>query len=135
MGVTAIAHVTLLSDDVDATRDFYCETLGLRAGERPSLPFPGHWLYGEDGPLVHVADRTSYLEHARALGLPDPPAAGPPVDHIAFAASDYEEACARLERGGVPAVRNTVPGAGLRQLFFEDPDGVRIEVGVTGGVD
>ena len=134
MGVSAIAHVTLLSDDIDATRDFYCETLGLRAGERPPLPFPGHWLYGDDGPLVHIADRTVYLEHARAIGLPAPAAAGPPIDHIAFAASDYEDASARLERGGVSAVRNSVPGVGLRQLFFSDPDGVRIEIGVVGAV-
>ena len=134
MGVSAIAHVTLLSDNIDATRDFYCETLGLRVGERPPLPFPGHWLYGDDGPLVHIADRTVYLEHARAIGLPAPAAAGPPIDHIAFAASDYEEASARLERGGVSAVRNSVPGVGLRQLFFSDPDGVRIEIGVVGAV-
>ena len=135
MGVTAIAHVTLLSDDIDATRDFYCETLGLREGERPPLPFPGHWLYGDDGPLVHIADRAVYLAHARAIGLPEPPAAGPPIDHIAFAASDYEEASGRLERGGVSAVRNSVPGVGLRQLFFCDPDGVRIEVGVLATAD
>ena len=135
MGVTAIAHITLLSEDIDATRDFYCETLGLRAGERPALPFPGHWLYGDDGPLVHIADRAVYLAHARAIGLPEPRGAGPPIDHIAFAASDYDEASARLERGGVSAVRNSVPGVGLRQLFFSDPDGVRIEIGVLGGVD
>ena len=135
MGVTAIAHITLLSDDIDATRDFYCEALGLREGERPPLPFPGHWLYGEDGPLVHIADRAVYLAHARAIGLPEPPAAGPPIDHVAFAASDYDEASARLERGGVSAVRNSVPGVGLRQLFFCDPDGVRIEVGVLGAAD
>jgi catechol 2,3-dioxygenase-like lactoylglutathione lyase family enzyme len=133
MGITAIAHVTVLSDDIDATRDFYCETLGLTPGERPPLPFPGHWLYGDAGPLVHIADRSVYLEHARELGLPEPPAAGPPVDHIAFAASDYDEASARLERRGVAAVRNRVPGAGLRQLFFSDPGGVRIEIGVTEG--
>ncbi len=135
MGVTAIAHITLLSDDIDATRDFYCETLGLREGERPPLPFPGHWLYGDDGPLIHIADRAVYLAHARAIGLPDLPVGGPPIDHVAFAASDYDEASARLERGGVSAVRNTVPGVGLRQLFFRDPDGVRIEVGVMGAAD
>ena len=135
MGVTAIAHITLLSDDIHATRDFYCEMLGLREGERPPLPFPGYWLYGDDGPLVHISDRAPYLAHAREIGLPEPRSAGPPIDHIAFAASDYEQASALLERGGVSAVRNTVPGVGLRQLFFRDPDGVRIEVGVMGAAD
>ena len=66
---------------------------------------------------------------------PSRPAAGPPIDHVAFAASDYDEASARLERRGVSAVRNSVPGVGLRQLFFCAPDGVRIEVGVPAAPD
>ena len=49
---------------------------------------------------------------------------------MAFTATDYEEAAERLEREGVAAVRNEVPAAGLRQLFFDGPDGVRIEVNV-----
>jgi len=52
------------------------------------------------------------------------------VDHVAFAASDYAAAAERLERDGVAAVRNSIPEAGLRQLFFEGPDGVGIEVNV-----
>jgi hypothetical protein len=36
----------------------------------------------------------------------------------------------RLERAGVPAVSNTVPG-GPRQLFFADPNGVRVEINVS----
>ena len=31
---------------------------------------------------------------------------------------------------GVPAVANDVPAAGIRQLFLEDPNGVRIELNV-----
>jgi len=30
----------------------------------------------------------------------------------------------------IPAVRNTVPGGGPRQLFIDDPNGVRIEINV-----
>ena len=37
---------------------------------------------------------------------------------------------ARLERSGVEAKQNTVPGIGMRQLFFEDPNGVKIEINV-----
>ena len=110
MGVTAIAHILLLSDDIDATRDFYCATLGLRAGERPPLPFPGHWLYGDDGPL-RAHRRPRGLPRARSRDRPARAAArgGPPIDHVAFAATDYEEASARLERDGVAAVRNERP--------------------------
>jgi hypothetical protein len=32
---------------------------------------------------------------------------------------------------GVETVTNDVPAAGMRQLFFSDPNGVRIELNVT----
>ena len=134
MGVTAIAHITLLSDDIDATRDFYCRALGLNVGERPPLAFPGYWLYADGKPLVHIADRSVYSTHAASIGL-RATAVGDTamrIDHIAFAANDYEEAAERLDRAGITATANTIPGAQLRQLFFADPDGVRIEVNVFG---
>jgi catechol 2,3-dioxygenase-like lactoylglutathione lyase family enzyme len=43
MTVTAIEHVLVLSDDIDRTRDFYCDVVGLEVGERPPLEFPGDW--------------------------------------------------------------------------------------------
>jgi catechol 2,3-dioxygenase-like lactoylglutathione lyase family enzyme len=45
----ALDHVLVLSDDIDASRDFYCRALGMSVGERPPLPFPGHWLYDAGG--------------------------------------------------------------------------------------
>ena len=128
MAVAALDHVLVLSDDIDASRDFYCATVGVTVGERPPLPFPGYWLYAAGRPCLHIADREIYNDHARATGLRSAQAGS--VDHVAFSATDYEEAAQRLARGGVSAVRNEVPGAGLRQLFFDGPDGVRIEVNV-----
>jgi catechol 2,3-dioxygenase-like lactoylglutathione lyase family enzyme len=132
MSVTEMEHVLVLSEDIEASRDFYCRVVGLQVGERPALEFPGYWLYAGATPCVHVADRSTYLRHAAWLGLAvphEPPGAGY-VDHIAFNASDYEAVRARLESNGVPAVQNVVPGGGLHQLFFHDPNGVRIEINV-----
>ena len=129
MAVTQIEHFLLLSDDIDATRDFYGRALGLTAGARPALAFPGYWLYAGERPLVHIADRSSYNAHAASIGLGAAADGDARIDHVAFAASDFEEAAERLERGGVVAMRNA-PAPGLRQLFFSDPDGVRIEVNV-----
>jgi catechol 2,3-dioxygenase-like lactoylglutathione lyase family enzyme len=132
MGVTALDHILLLSDDIDATRDFYCRALGLTVGVRPPLEFPGYWLYAAGVPCLHVADRRVYSEHAQRIGLGAAGgAAAGTIDHIAFADCDYAEAAERLDRDGIEAVRNAVPGAGLRQLFFTDCDGVRIEVNVV----
>ena len=127
MSLTRMEHLLVLTDDIDRTRDFYCRALGLEQGERPPLAFPGYWLYVDDVPCIHVADRAAYTAHSEELGIP---AAQGAVDHVAFSGNDYEEALARLEREGVEAATNTVPSVGLRQLFLDDPNGLKIEINV-----
>jgi catechol 2,3-dioxygenase-like lactoylglutathione lyase family enzyme len=132
MPLNALDHLLVLTDDLEATRSFYRDVLGLEDGPRPPLPFPGHWLYAGEAPCIHVADRATYRAHARTLGLDpadDRHGAGV-VDHIAFRATDYDTIVARLDRYGVAAVRNTVEGAGIRQLFVRDPNGVTVEINV-----
>lgn len=127
MPLSAMEHLLVLTDDLDATRDFYCRALGLEVGERPALEFAGYWLYLHGVPCVHLADRDSFAAHAELVGVPASPS---PVDHVAFNGDDYDEAAARLAREGIEAVSNTVPGVGVRQLFVEDPNGLRIEINV-----
>jgi catechol 2,3-dioxygenase-like lactoylglutathione lyase family enzyme len=133
MPLSKLDHVLVLTEDIEATRDFYRDALGLEVGDRPPLEFPGYWLYAKGVPCVHVADRTAYTAHSQRTGIPaSPPADGTgALDHLAFSGDDHDEAVARLDRSGVEAKRNTVPGIGMRQLFFEDPNGVKIEINVT----
>ncbi len=132
MPLTGLEHLLVLTDDLEASRAFYCEVLGLQEGERPPLEFSGRWLYAGGVPCVHLAQRSEYAAHAATLGLD----ASPPghrtgaVDHVAFNASDYEEIAARLAEHGVDAIENEIPAAGLRQLFVLDPNGVRVEINV-----
>ncbi|HTP21499.1 MAG TPA: VOC family protein [Solirubrobacteraceae bacterium] len=131
MTVSSLEHVLVLSDDIERTRDFYRNVVGLEVGARPSLEFPGYWLYAGEVACVHVAERGPYAAHAARLGLRVPerdPGVGP-VDHVAFNAGDYDELLSRLEHHGVAAVTNAVPG-GPRQVFIEDPNGVRVEINV-----
>jgi catechol 2,3-dioxygenase-like lactoylglutathione lyase family enzyme len=132
MPLTRLDHLLVLADDMEATRDFYRDALGLEVGDRPPLEFPGYWLYAGGVPCVHVADREAYTAHAHTAGIPAPPRATGTgaVDHLAFAGDDYDEAAQRLERTGIEAKSNTVAGIGMRQLFFEDPNGVKIEINV-----
>jgi catechol 2,3-dioxygenase-like lactoylglutathione lyase family enzyme len=132
MALSKIEHVLVLTEDVDATRDFYRDVLGLEVGDRPPLEFPGYWLYAEGVPCIHVADREAYTAHSRTLGMPASPSAEGTgaLDHLAFTGDDHEQALARLERNGIVPQRNTVPGIGMRQLFFKDPNGVKIEINV-----
>ena len=124
--MAALDHLLVLTDDIDATRDFWCEALALEVGERPPLEFPGYWLYGGGAPCVHVAERTAYEMHSERIGIAAAPG---PVEHVAFDADDYDGVVARIERGGIDAARNAVPGV-MRQLFVEDPNGVKIEINV-----
>ena len=45
MPLTKLEHYLVLTDDIDATRDFYVQALGMQIGFRPDLGFPGHWVY------------------------------------------------------------------------------------------
>jgi len=132
VSVGGLEHVLLLSDDIDRLCRFYEQALGLRAGERPPFQFAGYWLYAGETACLHIADRAEYRTHAQTLGLSVPERAqgAGPVDHLAFSAGDYEAVCARLAGCGVEPIRNDVPGGGLRQLFFDDPDGMRVEINV-----
>lgn len=127
MPLRSLEHALVLTDDIEATRAFYCDVLGFETGERPDLPFPGYWLYLEGVPCLHVAERAAYAAQLERMGLPR---ADGPVDHLAFAAGDHDALAARLEAAGIPAVANDVPAAGIRQLFFDDPNGVRIELSI-----
>jgi catechol 2,3-dioxygenase-like lactoylglutathione lyase family enzyme len=124
--VARLDHLLVLTDEIDATRDFWCEVLDLEVGERPPLEFPGYWLYGAGVPCVHVAERAAYVAHSQRIGIP---AAIGPVEHVAFDAEDYDGIASRIERGGIEASSNAVPGV-MRQLFVEDPNGVKIEINV-----
>ena len=127
MPLHGLDHALVLTDDLEATRRFYCDALGFEAGERPTLPFPGYWLYLDGVPCLHVAERAAFEAQLDRMGLAR---ANGPVDHLAFDAGDLEAVLARLDAAGVRSVSNDVPTAGMRQLFLDDPNGVRIEVNV-----
>ncbi len=124
-------HYMVLASDLEKTRAFYCDVLGLRAGPRPPFDFEGLWIYAGDVACVHVAGVASYEASARTPGATSGGKYGSgSVDHIAFAATDYDELTASFNRHGVQYRTTHVPGTDLRQLFVLDPDGVQIEINV-----
>jgi catechol 2,3-dioxygenase-like lactoylglutathione lyase family enzyme len=123
--VAGLDHFLVLTDDIDGTRDFWCGALGLEVGDRPPLEFPGYWLYAGGVACVHVAERSAFDAHSERVGIA---ANRGPVEHVAFSADDYDGIVGRLRGEGIDAAPNTVPG--MRQLFVEDPNGVKIEINV-----
>ena len=134
MPLLRMEHYLVLSDDIEKTKDFYCDALGMREGFRPRLEFPGYWLYVGDTPCIHIGEWQTYSAHSREQQIPvTTPAPGTgPVDHIAFNGDDFDEIVARLAQHGVTAHVNHAAGGTLRQLFLTDPNGVKIEINVRG---
>lgn len=132
MPLIQLEHYLVLTDDLDATRDFYRDALGLREGARPPLGFPGYWLYVGEVPCIHIAEWTTYRRHSIAAGISistQAPGTGP-LDHIAFNAVDLAGVKARLAAHHIDYAINDVPAAGLIQLFLKDPNGLKIEINV-----
>ena len=44
MPLGGLQHYTIEPQDLERTKNFYCEVLGLENGDRPPLDFPGYWL-------------------------------------------------------------------------------------------
>ena len=109
--------------DVDALRDFYRDVLGLRQGARPAFKFPGYWMYLGETPVVHISG---------SLPADGPAAAGAGstgrVDHISFRAQGFAAVCHELGERGISCVPSPVPGMDIRQLFFVDPAGLKVEL-------
>src|SRR5215471_8728647 len=110
-------HFTVLARDLDETRNFYVDILGLSEGPRPPLGFPGAWLYAGDRPVLHVIAGRALPEDPRGV-----------LDHMAFSATSLADIAHRLAAANVPYDLRRQPASGVWQLFFFDPNGARVEL-------
>jgi len=136
MAIHTLAHYSVRTTRLEASRHFYVEVLGLREGFRPPFDFPGLWLYkGDDeaqfgvvhiigidpdapqGLVEYLGDKSEASLHGSAA-----------IDHLAFLATDLPDMRRRLRQAGLAFRERTVPSIGLHQLFVEDPSGVTIEL-------
>jgi catechol 2,3-dioxygenase-like lactoylglutathione lyase family enzyme len=130
MGLQRMEHFLVLTDDIEGTKDFYCDVLEMRVGFRPDLGFLGFWVYLGDVPVVHIADHATYITWTREVGIrisTGPPGTGA-LDHIAFNATDFDTTFRRLKSLGVELTHNSLDDIGLKQIFLEDPNGLGIEL-------
>ena len=128
MKLKSLDHILVLADDLEATKDFYVDIIGLSVGDRPDFSFPGYWLYAGDHACVHLAGRRNKGENAAAGDTHGGRGTTGSIDHIAFAVDDIDGARADLDRRGIAYKHQKVPGAPLQQLFIKDPNGVAVEL-------
>jgi catechol 2,3-dioxygenase-like lactoylglutathione lyase family enzyme len=121
-------HILLTANDVSAMRDFLVGVLGLDDGFRPPFSFPGHWLYSDARPFIHLAPRSQNEGQSAYLGANRPSGTGGPVDHIALAGGDLAIMRSQLTGKQVRFAERRVPESGEIQIFIEGPEGLRIEL-------
>ena len=116
--INCIHHVSLIISDLEKSRYFYHDILGLSIDEsRPDLGFDGLWLKVGEQQI-----------HLLLLENPDPvegrPQHGGRDRHVAFNVTDFEQLVGRLEQGNVTF---TLSRSGRKALFCRDPDGNTLE--------
>jgi glyoxylase I family protein len=113
-------HVTIRTRDLPATRDFFLKIFDLTEGERPlaiQRRIPGHWLYSEGHPLVHIigSQGSGFDRSAEA------------IDHVGLRLEGYAEFRSKLDQLGIHYSTMDLADIGERRLFFRAPGGPLLE--------
>jgi catechol 2,3-dioxygenase-like lactoylglutathione lyase family enzyme len=136
MPVTSLNHYLIVSKNLERSRKFYEQVLGLELADRPDFGFPGYWLKTGDEICVHLASQNANKTRDQFLLKKHPrgTAGSGSVDHIAFLAKDPEAVRDRIKRNRVAMQVRSFPDAKLFQIFLKDPDDVTIELNFLGEV-
>jgi glyoxylase I family protein len=112
-------HVTIRTRDLQAARSFFLKVFDLEEGERPLAiqRIPGHWLYSDDHPLVHIIGSQGYGNDRSAEA----------IDHVGFQMQGYAEFRNKLDLLGIRYSTMDLADLGERRLFFRAPGGPLLE--------
>lgn len=124
--VHQIDHVTLVVRDLDASRRFYVDLLGMTVVPRPAFDFAGAWFQA-GSTLIHLI-----LESDRSgpAGVnEDGHTKSSRGHHLAFSVDDAAAAATELDAAGVTFISKPKRRPdGAIQTFILDPDGHIIEL-------
>ena len=113
-----IDHVTLRTADLEATRRFLEDLLGLTTGSRPDFGFPGYWLYSGGEPVVHLIPGGGAAVGRNAET----------IDHVGFRLEGYDANRRKLDTAALPESTKDQPDLGERRLFVRTPGGILLEL-------
>lgn len=118
----SLHHISLATIDAEATARFYETVVGMKRISRPEFSFGGAWLYHPQGDWqIHLIERED------VNGLPE--IIDTLAPHFALEVEDLDLVEARLKEHGI-AYKRKRNAAGFEQIFFHDPDGNMIEIGI-----
>lgn len=105
------AHVCVSVDDLDRSRQFYVEELGLEP-----VDAPGPDLFVEAGNGIPIQLREGTDDGNGTL------------DHLAFVVSDVNDAVETVDHSGLERAPEDLVETGVRTAFVRDPDGISVEL-------
>ena len=119
--ILELNHINIETADIDRSASFYTDVLGLVSGERPEFDRPGHWMYMDNMPIVHII--TPLPDNKLLTGSKHAA-----ISHFALRIKNFEAMKEHLINLSIPYTEVDVPGSDRRQFFINDPDGVVVEL-------
>ena len=130
-----LQHCGLVVSDLERSRRFYGEALGLEELSRPAnFTFAGAWFALADTEIHLLAE----VDTTGRAGMPPPGPglAGGLATHLALEVDDLPACLERLDARGVAPAAGPMPrGDGVDQVFVFDPDGYVVELFARTGED
>jgi len=125
LNILRLDHAALLVKDVERSRQFYCQVLGMEV-----IPGLGAIWLAKGSAEIHLLGESEQGRAAQASGTYyDNDLADGRTPHIAFEVEDLEGAQRYLKEHGVEIVCGPRPrGNDGEQLYIRDPDGYVIEL-------
>jgi catechol 2,3-dioxygenase-like lactoylglutathione lyase family enzyme len=108
-------HVHIHAVDGPRMVAFLEAVLEAEEGFRPPFAFPGHWVYVDGVPAIHI----SVAEDELPRGV---------INHAAFGVYEFEATRQRIEATGHAYRITGIPGTAIGQFFVDGPDGLLLEV-------
>lgn len=105
---------------LEQLKEFYCEVVGLRVGDRPAFRTFGYWLYAGGHDVLHLSEAA--LDETRATHLLTT------LDHVAFTCTNPLEMEKILVAKGIEFGERFIEQTSTKQIFFRDSVGNGVEL-------
>lgn len=137
MEIRGLNHAGLLVSDVERSRRFYGEVLGMEEVPRPeNFHFPGAWFRKGTAEVHLIGEPEPGRAHEVQPGYNPEELEQGYGAHIAFEVDDIDEARRQVEESGAEIVGAPRPrGDGPVQMYLCDPDGYIVELMVKEGAE
>jgi catechol-2,3-dioxygenase len=103
---------------LEQEKDFFCEVLGLREGNRPNFSSKGYWLYADDKAIVHLSESEEHFNNEKQGYF----------DHVAFQTTNLEKLIQILEVRKIEFSTVYLPEIEMTQVFLTAPSSTGIEI-------